>query len=589
MGGRLTVEDLETYQFGTYRMVTIEKGEGLYTDRTLNTLTDDSFAEERMIDACRLVKESYPGMTCYIYFNALLSWRYYRMADDYVELVENNKPPLIDWARGGDTTFPDNRNLAVFDFRETIAKDWFINRIREIVDGSSDVVDGIFLDRGYINKGNEADGTKAGWGTNNNLKLSNNLYFNSYTEGKNEVLNEIENIGIKTVVNPGSHYYNDHSSVQDSGYTFATKMQNAHMIHLEKACVGTVSDFRDTVYKVHMAAVGGKEVQFHGGMITCDGNYVCKDNIRRAISAYLLGASKDIKSYFSCHEYWQLDRDESNNMGEFLGFQEYDLPLGVPGNLHVVRNNGVLQTMNTFTLEKNWNSNVARPFFHPDTNAVQAVAVFSVDVQTVCYRNTCVANSVVDGRRCQAQDSRCDAILDSFDSFYTLRPTSSPTTFIPTRSPTTKSPTKSPTTRAPTNFPTTRAPTTSPPTSPPGTPTKSPTTPPPTKSPTTLSPTISPTTKAPTTGSPTVPPGSPSKSPTRFPTESPSKLPTKSPTSAPPPTTTSALNVGTTTIALAAGGGLGAVFIGVLVYLKCTRQSQSYDDAFTYAQVTHKF
>jgi hypothetical protein len=523
--GGLNLVDFYQYEFGRYRMLTVEKGEGLYTNE-FTTTRDMEYTETKMVRACRVFKEIY-GMnkTCYIYYNALLSWPWYKLHEDYMTL-QGADTSIIPWSRNGDSTFPDSVGLSVFDKRLSQVRDFWTAHIDQTVHSLENqaYTDGIFVDRGFVNNNPEAYRTTSG-----STRLSQIEYYDEYTAGKNLALNTLENnLNIRVVVNPGSYYYEDFTADYDSTaseedvFRFRRYMESVSMVHLEKFCPDISSAFR-----LSSALLAGKQVQAHGGMISKCGNvWTCRGHYREYLAFFLMGVERNAKAYFSCHEHWSLNmdrgdlRDTNNDVRyEFLPYGEMDLPLGIPGPRLLASDYStpVQFTSNTFSTP------TIRPFFNRETLALQAVAVFNYGIDnlnTVCYVGDCQPNSnPLLGKTCEGNDLACAQILSTAQqidpSLYEF--TNAPTAGPPTAGP----PTAGPPTAGP---PTTGPPTTGPPTA--GPPTAGPPTAgPPTAGPPTAGP---PTAGPPTAGPPTA--GPPTAGP---PTAGP---PTAGPPTAGPPT-----------------------------------------------------
>lgn len=457
--GGMTLELMQTYEIDQYQMVLFEKGEGVYltTSKTLNTA---SYAEDRMIDSCKLFKNTY-GMDkrCFIYYNELLSWRYYRLDTDYVNwfsdpsnsYVYNN---LIMWRRNGDSTFPLSTNMLTFDFRSTMypAQEFWLNHVENVVKApeNASYIDGIFLDRGFVNKSPEArntDGTKVTGGTSFSLDAT--QFFLHYTAGKNNVTNALEDRGIPVLINPGTYYYSDlvsdyfnHGSFQaqlgyppptvttDDVYSFNYYMENVSMVHLEKCCADS-----DSLYKVYMGTKAGKEVQCHGGMTNC--NLECKTGLRAYLATFLFGIEPDAKGYFACHQYWSLNQDAGHSLDgvsakdDYKRPAEYSMPLGKPLDRVDVNLNPVSIT------SPNFNTLSYRPYVNRTTGVLNAVVVWtgSKSTSTVCWVNECTPNTnTANGRRCGYSSALCDSVIQRFAAIHTATPTKSPTP-QPTRAP----------------------------------------------------------------------------------------------------------------------------------------------------------
>lgn len=453
--GGLTEAIMDEYEFGKFNMLTVEKGEDV------NNVKSNQPSEWKMIDGCKMFKNKY-GMDkrCFIYNNALLSWRYYLLNDEYMKLITGNSS-IVTWDRNGDSTFPDSRNIPVFDFRAQVPQvgEFYNGFLVDLMlnDENKSYIDGTFLDRCYVAE-TEASAIWSADGKG----MVNHGYFKDYTEHKNIVQNQLEQNGLTILSNPGSYYYEKFQvdyqkyfgeTVSDEQlYNFETYMQESSMIHFEKFCANA-----DSMYKLYKAIKAGKEVQAHGGMVShC--NLRCSGYMRFYLAAYLYGLEPDTKSYFACHEYWAINLD---NRKELMRFQEYDMPLGMP--LDRIRaafpHDVVVPDSPTFEIES------YRPFVNRNTGELQAVVYWSKATKTVCFVNDCQRNTdITKGKRCIGNDQAiCDSIIGKVETlvpaYVTRAPTGSPTVFrssAPSKSPN-KSPTDKPTVfqaNQPTNSPT---------------------------------------------------------------------------------------------------------------------------------------
>lgn len=483
--GGITEQDMETYEFDKYQMLTVEKGEYLYDDLPDaggGVYRNYMHTEWKMIDTCKRFKQKY-GMnrTCFLYFNELLNWEWYKLAEDYEDLLASHpRTDIIPWDRNGDATFPNSKDIRVPDLRKYAQYDvitWWLDHINATVNAAENAtyVDGIFIDRGYVaHKGGsprEAGGiwTLHGSGMTQNVVTDNTFgticdeglahglnCFEDYTLGKLEALNRIETeYNIKTVVNPGSYYYSDFASdaqflnnnnpiAQIDVFDLKFYFQDSSMLHFENFCPNG-----HDAYRLQRAILAGKEVQVHGGYTDdCGGNgFYCKDIMRRYLAAYLLGVEGNAKTYFICNRYWSLNQDEGDyrdavgSLNELMRFAEYDLPLGVPGP-RVLQ----IDTTQEVPLTDNFNRDVYRPFYDRENGLLNAVVVWNGNTassNTVCFVHDCVKKSAAPNR-CIGNSNICPSVLSLFET--TLAPTTSGS---PTAAPTTTPPTS----LAPTNSP----------------------------------------------------------------------------------------------------------------------------------------
>lgn len=471
--GGITEDMMEKYELEKFNMVLIEKGEGVFRNTSVEYYSDgtcksfepvqkntEDYTEDRMVRFCKMYKQKY-GMdrTCFIYYNAMLSWIWYKLNDDYTALKASDSN-IIAWSRNGDDTFPDSQNIPVFDLRDNVpqVKEFFINAIESVVKhpDNAPYIDGIFVDRGFIKKALQAELTTAP----GRLTLKADRYFQPYSRGKRDFLNELENRGIKTLVNPGAFYYSHVKSdflgygTLDEIYGFEHYMQNTSIIHLERCCIDS-----DTLYKIKKANDAGKDVQCHGGMIgklTC-GFYECREYLRSFLATFLFGIEPTGKGFFACHKFWSLNqdvgdcRDEINPAwvrNDYFRPMEYDMPLGEPQERVDENFNPVQVTDNAFTQLS------YRAFLNRESRALQAIAVWSGNPKTttVCYVNDCVKNlDIRNGKKCFGNIPEiCDPLITKFQSKYTLAPTIPPNEREPTSRPTVPGETPAPTSVDPT-------------------------------------------------------------------------------------------------------------------------------------------
>lgn len=502
--GGITEQDMIDYEFDKYQMLTVEKGEYLFEDIPSAGVNNEAsknalHTEWKMIDTCKKFKQKY-GMNkiCFLYYNELLHWKWFKLSDDYETYkASEGHPNVIQWTRTGDNTFPDSSGITVPDLRHYASVDtvtWWLEHINGIVNApeNASYVDGIFVDRGYVaigSGGSEASGiwTPGVSSTTNKITSSTvkddngNIIcnegaahglscFEDYLLGKLDALNRLETeYDIKTVVNPGSYYYEDFvtdASFLNGGvtipdedmYSYKYYFQNTSMIHFENFCV-TGHD----VYRLYKAIKAGKEVQVHGGYSNDCQGLLCKDHMRRYLAAYLMGIEPDAKTYFICNRYWSLNqdsnepRDESGKKAayyELYRFAEYELPLGIPGDR-------VLQsdTSNVVSMVDNFGYNAYRPFYDRITGILNAVVVWQGNnnaANTVCYAQDCQQVSFTPNvtKRCLGNSpTLCPVALASFSPLPTPNPTKTPTT-QPSQHPVTNAPvTNPPSTNAPTPIP----------------------------------------------------------------------------------------------------------------------------------------
>lgn len=476
--GGITDQDMIDYEFDKYQMLTVEKGEYLFEDIPSAGVNNEAsknnlHTEWKMIDTCKKFKNTY-GMDkiCFLYYNELLHWKWFKLSDDYEAYrIAQGHPNVIQWARTGDATFPDSSGITVPDLRYHASVDtvsWWLNHISSVVNApeNASYVDGIFVDRGYVASGTNGKEASGIWTpgvssstnkvTSDPVKDSNGnvicnegaahglTCFEDYMLGKRDALNRLETEhNIKTVVNPGSYYYesfvtdakfmNGGSTISEEDmYSYKYYFQNTSMIHFENFCV-TGHD----VYRLYKAIKAGKEVQVHGGYSDDCQGLLCKDYMRRYLAAYLMGIEPDAKTFFICNRYWSLNqdsneaRDESgkkNTYYELYRFAEYELPLGMPGDR-------VLQsdTSSVVTMVDNFNLNTYRPFYNRTTGVFNAVVVWQGNnnaANTVCYVNDCTPGSFTPGvtKRCMGNSpTLCPVALGKFSPLPTPNPTKSPT------------------------------------------------------------------------------------------------------------------------------------------------------------------
>ncbi len=415
-GGGLTLEDIAKYNLGSYKTVTIEKGEGLIG------ASSNSKAEERMVTACQLVKSQLPNMPCFTYVNQLLDWKYYDIHDQYESLLGSDAS-IVNYKANGDKTFPNFVNLNVYNFANPKVKDWWVQSVGDYVDAAvaQGHIDGVFVDRAYIGLKKETKSIKIGKKLKKTHDLKIPQVYDAYAAGKEAALDALAARGTSLIANPGGHYYVDGYRNSMSQYTFDNYLKNVDWVHLETFCVDSWF-----ILKLNQAVKSGKKVQAHGGSPLCSRKYKCSKDVRAFLSVFLMGiedhtsvageAAGFAEATFACHRYWSLDSDEDAKVGgEYLGFGEYSLLLGVPGDRVRFKNIAQKVPIKRKGIKQ---FSALRPFRNEDTGELQAVAVWSGKLKTVCFVNDCTANLVPTPGNpyCQGNSPQCQKFLDLFSS-----------------------------------------------------------------------------------------------------------------------------------------------------------------------------
>ena len=265
-----------------FPMVTIEKGQGVYDPN------DKRFAEDKIIDALRGVKERNPNVSTVLYYNSILDWPFYRL---HALMLQH--PEL--WARDakgavcrsdGDGSFPNHTNMLSFDFRQQAARDlWAAACLNATRTG---FVDGCFSDR--------SDGVPA-------CKLADP---SAFREGHLAVHQELQ-------------------AALGAGPLIANNALlpgvNATMIE------GFVAN-EASILQLQRAAASGRLVQAHAGYGedgTADEH--CSKGVTNSLAAFLIGAGE--RSYYGCSHGWKVQADPIEDAWR----PEYDRPLGTPSGL----------------------------------------------------------------------------------------------------------------------------------------------------------------------------------------------------------------------------------------------------------------
>ena len=124
-----------------FPMVTIEKGQGV------QDASDTRFAEDKIVDTLRRVKQRDANISTIFYYNSILDWPFYRLHADLVA-----RPDL--WARdksgaachtNGDGSFPNHSNMLSFDFAQAGGRDLWAQACLNVT--ATGHVDGCFSDR----------------------------------------------------------------------------------------------------------------------------------------------------------------------------------------------------------------------------------------------------------------------------------------------------------------------------------------------------------------------------------------------------------------------------------------------------------
>ena len=61
----------------SFPIVTIEKGQGVFSNGTMPLNYSDQYAESKILEACKAIKEVNDTVTCIFYYNSMMDWNMY--------------------------------------------------------------------------------------------------------------------------------------------------------------------------------------------------------------------------------------------------------------------------------------------------------------------------------------------------------------------------------------------------------------------------------------------------------------------------------------------------------------------------------
>jgi hypothetical protein len=271
-----------------FASVTIEKGQGIN-----GSFADGATAEARILFAAAQIKALKPQLPVVAYYNSVLNWPYYALANDMSAhpewaLKNSSGLPVL---MHGDSHFPQpTQGMEVFDFSSASVRAWFENATTSL---PLSLIDGCFQDRANEEgfPGLPAAAAKL------------------YAAGHDSVLQGIQ-------ARLGSSRF----LIQNNYFNTAT---GAKAVMLEMFDATEAS-----ILLLMQAAQQGFLVQAHGGNSPDGSDSHCKD-ISNVLAAFLIGASENC--YFACSSDWQIDPGYPSVMSDWMTWhEEYSKPLGLP-------------------------------------------------------------------------------------------------------------------------------------------------------------------------------------------------------------------------------------------------------------------
>jgi hypothetical protein len=265
-----------------FPLVTVEKGQGV------DDPNDGRYAEDKIIEALRGVKQRDPNVSTIIYFNNVLDWPFYKLHEELLR-----QPKL--WVRdstgtpcrsSGDPSFPNHTAMLSFDFAQAGGRSLWASACLNAT--SSGVVDGCFSDRA-----NGRPSCYKGLPT----KAA------AYKDGQLKV-------------------HQDLQASLENGLLIAN---NAVLPGVRATMIEGFKADEASILKLQAAAAAGKLVQAHAGYGE-DGSADdhCSKGVTNSLSAFLIGAGEH--SYYGCSRGWKVQADPV----EAAWRPEYERPLGTP-------------------------------------------------------------------------------------------------------------------------------------------------------------------------------------------------------------------------------------------------------------------
>ena len=126
-----------------FASATLEKAQGLYGADNATT-----YAEDRILAAARQLKAANPTLPVVAYFNSVLNWPYYRLAEEMAThsswaLRNTSGLPVL---LAGDPSFPQPAaGMEVFDMSQGVVQAWYAAACSSLTATGS--LDGCFQDR----------------------------------------------------------------------------------------------------------------------------------------------------------------------------------------------------------------------------------------------------------------------------------------------------------------------------------------------------------------------------------------------------------------------------------------------------------
>lgn len=268
-----------------FPMVTIEKGQSIFSKESLNT-------EDAITAAAIQIKQRNPSSFMIAYINSVKDWSQYAMHKKFEQMPElwlrnaSGLPVLVH----GDPDFPQpSEGMHVFDFSQERARKFWLSECLNI-STSNGWIDSIFADSAskkiFPNETLAPDVARA------------------YGEGHDKVLRTLqEKLGNQIPVLCNNYYLDGCGASQRESFG------------ADKA---SILDLMNGVKK-------GKLVQVHAGDKQDGVDNHCKDGITNSLAAFLIGAGR--YSYYGCWEHWFVDE---THMDPLTWHEEYSKPLGSP-------------------------------------------------------------------------------------------------------------------------------------------------------------------------------------------------------------------------------------------------------------------
>lgn len=269
-----------------FPMVTVEKGQGL---NSTNKSYASQYAEEKILESLKRVKEINSSITTILYLNSILDWTMYQIHEIMLQHPEwwlhdeNGNVVRIQ----GDHTFPQPaEGMLVFDHQQSAVQSFWTSACLNWT--YTGYVDGCFADRPaeIVFKGYNLtdDQTKA------------------FAAGH-----------AKTLLSVQRELNMTHKSVLISNGWYA---EGIMAVQLESFAANNGS-----IKLLQKYAQKGIIVQAHAGYGADGEDNHCED-ITNSLAAFLIGAGK--YSYFGCARGWYIEPDW------IKWHDEYDKPLGIP-------------------------------------------------------------------------------------------------------------------------------------------------------------------------------------------------------------------------------------------------------------------